>query len=156
MTKVRPYFKLGIADLESIFDAARTDKVICQALIEELAHRSTERATALLKRIESEKASAASGISASGVAAREQVTSPKAEPTPKPKPPPTAPVAVPVSSSVAKPSPAPRVRPVVSDKPNAPPVAMPAKEGLRPAQAPQRELPTEETSPPRSLPRGRL
>lgn len=145
MTKVRPYFKLGIADLESIFDAARTDKVICQALIEELAHRSTERATALLKRIESEKASAASGIGASGVAAREQVTSPKAEP--KPKPPLTAPVAVPASSSVAMPSPGTRARPVVSDKPNAPPVAIPAKEGLRPANVPQRELPAEENKP---------
>jgi hypothetical protein len=82
MTKIRPYFKLGIADLESIFDVARTDSTICQALIEELGHRSTERATALLKRIESEMAGAAIGGNASAVAAREHLASPKAPSTP--------------------------------------------------------------------------
>lgn len=52
MAAVRPYFKLGIADLESIFDAAPSDKAVCQALIDELGHRNTERSAALLDRIQ--------------------------------------------------------------------------------------------------------
>lgn len=51
MAAARPYFKLGIADLESIFHAARADRVICQTLIAELGHRDTERAAALLDQI---------------------------------------------------------------------------------------------------------
>lgn len=51
MAAVRPYFKLGIADLESIFEAASSDEGIRKALAEELRHRSTERAAALLQRI---------------------------------------------------------------------------------------------------------
>jgi hypothetical protein len=51
MADVRPYFKLGIADLESIFEAASSDAAICQAVIDELRHRNTDRAAALLARI---------------------------------------------------------------------------------------------------------
>lgn len=51
MAALRPYFKLGIADLESIFEAASSDRGIRQALAEELSHRSTDRASALLERI---------------------------------------------------------------------------------------------------------
>lgn len=144
MTKIRPYFKLGIADLESIFDAARTDSAICQALIEELGHRSTERATALLKRIESEMAVAAIGGSTSAVAAREQLAPPKARSTPIPRP---APAVVPVSSSVAIPPPVLHARPVVIDKPNVLPVARPAKEQPVSANALRREFPAEENKP---------
>jgi hypothetical protein len=144
MTRIRPYFKLGIADLESIFDAAHTDSAICQALIEELGHRSTERATALLKRIESEMAGAAIGGNVSAVAAREHLASPKAPWTPIP---PTAPAAVPASSSVAIPRHGLHARPVVIDKPNVLPTARPAKEQPAPANAPRREFPAEENKP---------
>lgn len=52
MADTRPYLKLGIADLESIFEAARADKVICVALIQELGHRKTERSTILLRQVQ--------------------------------------------------------------------------------------------------------
>jgi hypothetical protein len=51
MTAVRPYIRLGIADLESIFETASTDAAICRALAEELRHRTTDRAAALLERV---------------------------------------------------------------------------------------------------------
>lgn len=120
MTKIRPYFKLGIADLESIFDAARTDSAICRALIEELDHRSTERATGLLKRIQSE------------IAAREQLAPPKARATPIPPP---AAAAVPASSSVATPPPGSNARrefPAEENKPSSILAAWTALEALSP------------------------
>lgn len=52
MAVVRPYFKLNIADLESIFQAASSDKATCQALLDELEHRNTARAVVLLKRVQ--------------------------------------------------------------------------------------------------------
>lgn len=52
MAVVRPYLKLGIADLESIFEAAGSEAEICQALVDELQHRSTERSGALLARVQ--------------------------------------------------------------------------------------------------------
>lgn len=52
MATIRPYFKLGISDLESIFEAAHSDKAIYQALVDELGYRSTDRAAALLKKIQ--------------------------------------------------------------------------------------------------------
>lgn len=52
MAAMRPYFKLGIAELESIFEAARADSVICSALIEELGHRNTERSAVLLRQVQ--------------------------------------------------------------------------------------------------------
>jgi hypothetical protein len=51
MAKIRPYFKLGISELELIFDTASSDQAICQGLTEELSHRSTARAITLLKKI---------------------------------------------------------------------------------------------------------
>jgi hypothetical protein len=50
--KGRPYFQVGIAKLESIFEAAASDPTICEALIDELSHRSTERSAALLARVQ--------------------------------------------------------------------------------------------------------
>lgn len=145
MTKVRPYFKLGIADLESIFDVARADKAICQALIEELGHRSTERATALHKRIESEMASAAIGIGGAAVAASERVASPPDRSMPKS---PSGPhEAVPASSSVMTPSSGSCARPDVVHKPNARPASAPVKEVPRTASAPKREFPAQENKP---------
>jgi len=52
MATIRPYFKLSISDLESIFEAAHSEKAICQALVDELSHRSTDRAATLLKKIQ--------------------------------------------------------------------------------------------------------
>lgn len=52
MAPVRPYIKLGIADLESIFEAAGADAAILRALVDELRHRNTDRSTALLARIQ--------------------------------------------------------------------------------------------------------
>lgn len=60
MPEARPYIKLGIADLESIFEAAHSDRGICQALANELSHRSTERAKTLLLRIQRVQASSPS------------------------------------------------------------------------------------------------
>ncbi len=52
MGTVRPYFKLGVADLESIFEAAPAEKNVCQALVDELRHRNTDRSATLLSKIE--------------------------------------------------------------------------------------------------------
>lgn len=82
MAAVRPYFKLSIVNLESIFEAAQSDEILCQSLIDELNHRSTERSAALLSRVQQALAgtrrsgrSAASGDSQPTVAgAREKST----------------------------------------------------------------------------------
>ena len=124
--------------------AARTDSAICQALIEELGHRSTERATALLKRIESEMAVAAIGGSASAVAAREQLAPLKARSTPIPLP---ATAAVQASSSVAIPQPGSPARPVIIDKSDGLSVPRPTKERPTPANIPRREFSAEENKP---------
>jgi len=52
MAAVRPYFKLGITDLESIFEAASSDFAICQAVADELQHRNTDRSEALRARVQ--------------------------------------------------------------------------------------------------------
>lgn len=52
MTTVRPYFNLGSAELESIFQTAKNDRATCQALIDELGYRRTKRSVLLLKRIQ--------------------------------------------------------------------------------------------------------
>jgi len=144
MTKVRPYFKLGVADLESIFDVARTDKAICQALIEELGHRSTERATALLKRIESEVNAPVIGGSASGKAVHEQVPALKVQSSPKPS---HTFAAVSTSGSDTILHSGSYTKPVAIDRPTVSPVARPDQAGLKRANAPQREFPSEDNKP---------
>ena len=142
MTKVRPYFKLGIADLESIFDAARTDKTICQALIEELGHRSTERASALLKRIESEVGTAVRPADVSPLVTKPTV--PSSSPAPNPKPTPATP---PVSKTPIQPAPTPSARPTVVTKPVAAPVAKPQQPPQPAAAAARREPPPVDNKP---------
>jgi hypothetical protein len=52
MAAERPYFKLGIAELESAFESAGSDDRIWHELLDELKHRNTDRASALLRKIE--------------------------------------------------------------------------------------------------------
>ncbi len=44
MAGERPYFKHGIANLESIFESSRSNAAICKSLVEELKQRKTARA----------------------------------------------------------------------------------------------------------------
>lgn len=53
MTASRPYRKLDVTDLESIYEEARPDPVIFEAIVAELQHRSSTQAQTLLKRITS-------------------------------------------------------------------------------------------------------
>jgi len=48
----RPYVSKSIAELESLYAAAPLDPHLCRQLLDELSHRSTGRANALLRRIE--------------------------------------------------------------------------------------------------------
>ena len=48
----RPYVRKSIAELESLYAAAPLDPDLCRQLLDELSHRSTGRANALLRRIE--------------------------------------------------------------------------------------------------------
>lgn len=51
MAGERPYFKHGIASLESIFESSRSNAAICKALVEELKQRKTARAAELLTQV---------------------------------------------------------------------------------------------------------
>ncbi|WP_246793475.1 DEAD/DEAH box helicase [Burkholderia perseverans] len=53
MTEERPYFDRSIVELEALFVAAQADDKLKRLLRDELNHRSTARAAALLQRIES-------------------------------------------------------------------------------------------------------
>jgi hypothetical protein len=48
----RPYFNRSISDLEALHDASPSDGRLSRDLIEELGHRSTERALALRRKVE--------------------------------------------------------------------------------------------------------
>jgi len=129
MTTIRPYFKLSVADLESIFEAGHTDMAICLALIEELSHRGTQRSEALFKRVQ-------------------QATQKAHKTSPSPTPRSTnaaeavtrkdAPVATPASTTAQPPATAaslirtPRVIPAESNKPASILAAWTALEALSP------------------------
>ena len=51
MAGERPYFKHGIANLESIFESSRSNAAICKSLVEELKQRKTARAAELLTQV---------------------------------------------------------------------------------------------------------
>ena len=88
MTVIRPYFKLGIGDLESVFEAASGDRSVRQALVDELRHRKTERSAALLSEIEKTlSALAPSSAPLPAKATPDESASPKQTPaSPVPRP----------------------------------------------------------------------
>lgn len=57
MAVVRPYLSLKIEDLESLFEAVSSDKIVCEALLEELTYRTTDRAATLRGRVKNALAS---------------------------------------------------------------------------------------------------
>jgi hypothetical protein len=76
MAVVRPYFKLGIADLESIFEEASADAAICEAVVDELRYRNTDRSAALLARIQA----ALNQAEASAVSSNSEIVTERTKP----------------------------------------------------------------------------
>lgn len=60
----RPYFRSSIAQLETLFEASKSNRAVLDELLEELHHRDRPRATALAKKV-AEELAALAGMSAS-------------------------------------------------------------------------------------------